>query len=473
MCDPLTFSEFMKWKLALTSGRVASLTPKRRAAAYRRARTIKIEVVRSALGPNSRRRRVINNPEVLAYKMRPDDFRDDFVGGFKANWTEMSKRLREKSVRSIDLEHFSLVQDPKGALDLLAQAVDAAAQYPDVKLNFIDQQCDDLSPYILLARLREGLPPIFTGGLITQELRKVVDAVGLRKPLRMAPFKYKKRHDFLISAFPLHRRIVPSKLMDKEHQLRPQHKEKVAEAFVDTLNEWLGENEDAAIELTADAETNLISTIGEMLDNAERHGDLKSDSQVGDWWIAGFRRMGLGPDDQLILDCSVSIMSLGTTISESLETASQAISDEINAYVALHTSKSCDRELLRTIMALQDGITRKPEISDRHLGGTGFMHLITTFATLGHNVIPGKEPLITIVSGNSCIRITPPYIYPKRAAGATGPRELWLNAANTRSVPPDIKHAFRISRRLPGTIVSVRFSIDAKHLVESIRDDDS
>lgn len=470
----LNFTTFLRWKANRASGKQSQNCPATRAINKRRARHTRHKILK-ILDSNYRwnKRRTLPNIDLLSFKMKSDSFRDALAPDFSKKWVEIPQRLKEKKAYIIDLSRFSFAKDPDHTIALLREAAMAAARYPDVRLNFIDDTCDDLASYILLARLRETLPPVFLGGFITNEIRKVVDAVGLRRPLRMNAIKYKKHVKNNVSAFPLLRRLAPDQFGDISHQLRPQHKEKVAEQFVDTINSWLRDNEEQSLELTPHAEDLLITTIGEILDNAERHSNPHSHSETGDWWIAGFRRLSNGPSQQTILDCSVAIVSIGTTISESLETAAPDISEKINQYVREHAKRNKpgpDRELLRTVMALQDGITRKQAISENRLGGTGFMHLITTFAAIGANAIPGKEPLITILSGKSCIRVTPPYIKPTTDSN-TGLKELWLNDGNDRSQPPDPAHAFAVQHHFPGTIVSMRFSIDASHLSKSIQNE--
>jgi hypothetical protein len=94
--------------------------------------------------------------------------------------------------------------------------------------------------------------------------------------------------------------------------------------------------------------------------------------------------------------------------------------------------------------------------------------LVDAMNALGKSSRVEEQPRMTIVSGTTCLKISPPYNLPQRAA--TGHRMLALNAANDLQYPPDEAYVFSLPHRFPGTIVSVRFCLDPDELTPAVED---
>jgi hypothetical protein len=438
--------------------------PKERAHGRRLARRLKQQMLRKVgLKLPGKTRKAITSPAILLYRIPQDIVRDSLVPDFRARWIDIPRRLKNRTVHDQDLRRFSFKRDPQATMSQLATLIRASAQAADIRLHFVDSHCDDIAPYVLLAKLRAGMPPIISGGRLNRDLHEVIDAVGLKRALQIAQVSAPLPNQTSVSAFRMFSRVPPGAFGDKEHLLRPQYKEIIADHFCDTLNGWLRGH---GLELTATAESKIVASFGEGLDNAERHGDLKGEPGTGDWSVAGFSRLWEDGEGRQTLECSVAMVSIGTTISESLETAGAAVARRIDDYTARHSSYisgPADRELLRTVMALQDGVTRVESAFLGRRGGVGLMELINTFAELGDNEDADSQSVVTIISGNACVRMTGDY-RAGRAGGGTELRELWFNPANDATSPPDRNHVFSLAERFPGTILSACFTIDPTYL---------
>jgi hypothetical protein len=463
-------SLFLEHKKALTKKQSSLGGGITGSGAHRRNfRRSKAKIFKSLWNVDPRRRKPTKNVSRLIYRNKPDKLRDEFHGGYDKIWRDMYLRLRDKRHVVLNVEKFSFSSAPVETINKLWTIVDHAGRSPDIVLNFLDADCLDVAPYVVLAHLMRALPPVFSGGLISNDLAAVVESVGLDRPLGMGRISGDARRAKRILPFKMVSRNPPKKLGDKSHQLKPQHKEKVAGNFYKTLDSWLDAFD---IELTPTAGESLINSITEALDNAERHGDIQLQGQIGDWSMAGFSRWKRCEDDELRLICSVSIVGVGTTISDSLETADQTVRARIDEYVNRWKGNryivgSGRRRLLRTIMAIQDGVTRVADASLHKRGGIGLLELIGLFADLGESDSEAYPTLVTIISGNSCVQAKGDY---RRgtANGESSLRELWFNDQNSPAHPPSDQHAFVLPRSFPGTIITASFAIHPGFLLKQI-----
>lgn len=446
-----------------------------RALAKRHARANRTAFLRQFDSNRDRRRKPIKHVDVLLYRPVENRLRDTLAPNFMKDWKDISSRIRDRRVKQIDFSNLSLAKNPNETLKKLADLANACSVFPEVRLNFLDSTCDDVASYIVLAHLHSALPPIITGGRIHEEVRKVISAVRLRQALGIGAIggvrRRKRNRGFTerrrkaiegVSAFELVTRSSPQRFSDRHHQIKPQRKEQVGDSFCSTLNGWLGEYQ---LSLTPEAEQSLVTAIGEALDNAERHGAADTGSAMGDWSVAGFSRL-CEEDGRQILRCSMGMVNIGTTISNSLFSAAPSVKSKIDSYVARHTpifGSGMQPELLRTVMALQDGITRVSDATRDRRGGKGFMELAQAFAELGDNGISSMPSVFTIISGRSCVQFTGRFRQGMRDA-ATRRREMWFNDDNDPSKPPSEAHAFTLDKEFPGTILSASFVIDPTYL---------
>jgi hypothetical protein len=210
----------------------------------------------------------------------------------------------------------------------------------------------------------------------------------------------------------------------------------------------------------------ILTLIGEILDNAKRHSDPSED---GTWAIAGFmeaRKRDDGTTTSYV--CHLGIINPGDTIFETLQRAPDALKKRIEQFATKHSpkllsKKRFDRETLWTLCSLQDGISRAS--SQNTPNGFGMMELVDIVGALGRTSRPSEQPKMTIISGRACLMIRPPYNKSKKTG--QGHRVLALNAANDLTYAPDEDYAFNLPYRFPGTIVAMRFCLDGDELLRA------
>jgi hypothetical protein len=243
--------------------------------------------------------------------------------------------------------------------------------------------------------------------------------------------------------------------------VEPSTKEKIQDLFVAKINEWLNQ---VQLEFSKDGRGWLSVLAGEALDNAERHSDPISGD--GNWTIAGFMaRRTFGDATHLI--CHITIMSIGSSIGETIELTSEIVRKKIEMYCDHHSKgiskRPYSRETLRTVCALQDGVSRFEQGVGKVTGGTGIMEFVGLVNDLGGSPSVELKPQLTIISGNSCIMFKDKYSNGV-SEGEDEPRMQWFNSTNTLDEPPDPHYVYDLPYKLPGTIVTMRFTLDEDDL---------
>lgn len=434
-------------------------SPSQRARGRREFARIRSKILAKAYG-KGKQRFVAQSPKLLLYRNSPDHLRDTLCPKFMSRWIPIEKRIGRKAGAEITLSNFSFARNPKGTLLQIRNIARLAAHRMGVRINFTDSKCDDVAPYVVLAQVMKSLPPVFSGGMINREVASVLESVGLDKMLGVRRL-VRDTSPFPIFPFQMVFRAPPGFFGDQEHLLRPQYKEYIADRFCSALDSWL---EAKGFELTPNGAQALVVSITEALDNAERHGCPEIDDGLGDWSMGGFARIIHDGSEIHRIECSVAIVSIGSTISSSLQTAGPKVSDLVDGYVSLQKRRfGTDINLARTIAAVQDGITRIEAASQANRGGIGLLTLAEIFADLGDTDQAELQSVFTILSGNSCLRLTTPYRKGLPPPGTTL-RKLWFNAANDGNMEPDANHAFKIDEMFAGTILSACFCIDPAYL---------
>jgi hypothetical protein len=248
--------------------------------------------------------------------------------------------------------------------------------------------------------------------------------------------------------------------------LEPQRDQHAADDLCDEISHWLG-IPSPPHELTDEGRAWISTIVLELINNAQRHSDPVNED--GSWAVTAFmaRSEENGRD---LFRCHLAILSVGASIAESLNTCSPRTAKEIERYVAMHRRPGLSAATLKTLYALQDGVTRDPDADAANRGGVGFQEVIAMMNLLGGLSLPGQEPRLTIVSGSSCISLRPPYIMGKRMQGSDSPRVLWFNPDNNVTEPPDRAHVFDLTDPLAGTIISLSFILDGSYLREKFND---
>jgi len=93
-------------------------------------------------------------------------------------------------------------------------------------------------------------------------------------------------------------------------------------------------------------------------------------------------------------------------------------------------------------------------------GGTGLLDVVEFAESLGRSSEPGLDPRVAIISGRACIRLQAPYMQ-GRQTEADGRRLQWFNVDNDAKKPPDRLYALQLPVEFPGTLITMRFTLDA------------
>ncbi|WP_260482355.1 hypothetical protein [Sphingomicrobium flavum] len=401
---------------------------------------------------------------ILAARFRANPLLDALAPERKNCWIPVINRPAFDGTPSLDLSDFDMIDQPEQTMKHLSTIAKLEAVAPFTQLNFNDHYCEDAGAYLLLAELWPQMARIFIGGRMDYPVQKVLDAVGLGHQMNIRLGGMKPSDESCSQAyedvweFRLQRRLAATAGTSQTRHLDPQQREKAADRFVQTVNKWLSVA-DPGKELTPLGKGWIGSLMGEVLDNAERHSQPKSDD--GDWSTAGFmvRREGK-------LKCHLAFLSVGRTFADSFKEAAPEVRKKLSDYSERHPTVS--RETLSTLFALQDTITCDHRATDVRSGGTGLQDVMEFVKVLGATA-DGSESAdskMTIVSGNACIRLRTPYLAGKRRDehGPRGPRLLWCNAANDWNFPPDEAFVSTLSEKLAGSLVSVSFTIDPEYI---------
>jgi hypothetical protein len=386
---------------------------------------------------------------------------NDFLSGFLQNrdslWLPIMQRRHVEPIPEINLKNFSFVHNPAETMEKISSILQLEATQLQARLNFDDERCSDIGAFLVLQAIRQHMAPVFQGGRMNLPMQKVIDAVGLRGPLHMAPFRVEDHSD--IWPFHLQQRRPAGKSRSTERHIEPQTKEIVADRFVKTVNSWL--KVAATQRLSHQGRRLVLKIVGEALDNAERHSTPDSDD--GDWAITGCLAKEPGQAGD-VFRLYVAFLSVGASISDSIATCSELTRAQMDAYVRRHAGRRMREEELRTVFALQDGVTKSHAAFEEGRGGTGFQDIIEFFADLGDTSSIGYQARLAIVSGTTCINLAPPYMKGERRSSSQSERELWFNAENSAEYPPDPEHVFRLPRSLNGTLVSMAIALDPAYL---------
>lgn len=380
------------------------------------------------------------------------------------HWKRLRDRDHNLDDAIINLKGFSFLDDPKKTINDLRKICEVEAYAPAARINFHDTYCLDVAPFMLLAECWDDMMPIFHGGSMDLPMKKVLSTVGLQRELKLElPGVYEYSD---VWAFPVRRRRAVGSSTSPTVLLDVQAREVAADDFCEALDQWLGRPE-IGFQLTAKGRGNIKRLLGELLENAERHSD--GDRKDGSWAVSGFlaRRSRSKDDKHSGHDylAHIGIINLGDSFSESLDRASEKTKRHLDEYIVgvrQHGCKLSD-EALRTLVAIQDGITCVEAADSDNRGGYGLQDMLELVSFLGGASTPERRPRVTILSGNSCIMLKEPYIRGERKTGPNGRRVLWCNDENTGKKPPDGDHVFEIDPGIPGTVISIGFTLEPEY----------
>jgi hypothetical protein len=368
---------------------------------------------------------------------------------------DRAKRWQKKWQKRIDgrvltIEDFSFLDNPLKTLDTLRELALRECTDKNLKVHFIDEDVVDIAPYVILGLMRRDMMSFLAGGKIHPTITQVLHAVELDKFIRM---RVSDTADKSIIPFQLRHYRIPE-VRSQSPATDPTRKELTIDDLLKTINSWLAQMK-MPRKLNEDAQANIINMVGEILDNAERHSNIVHG--LGSWSVAGFMmKKGDEGNDKLV--CHLAFISEGCSIAESLmsgEDKTKAAAK--NYYDGISRKTRLEKETCYTVYALQDGVTRLP--TNRAIGGSGLMEIAEVAANLSEES-KNAVSQVTIISGKSCINFKTPYIRGLRGQNIGAPRTQYFNNFNQPTEAPDSSHVMDLKFPLPGTLISIRFTLE-------------
>lgn len=424
----------------------------------RRRKNFAKKIIRSLCSADKKRKTPLPR-RILAIRKKPSVLLDAFYPDRKTKWVTVTKRDRTK--HDIDLKDFSLIDFPEKTIKNLQTISVGESKWLGFRINFLDTACLDISPYLILGLMHKSMPPLSSGGKITSTVTGMVDAVGLADFLSIGQIS-RRENEPTFHAFRVRYRRATGSSTSPNTAIEPSSREALTDSLIDTVDEWL--RSVVQKELNKQGKYHLSSILGEILNNAERHSDLVNGD--GDWAVAGFLSFVKDEidSDKIKTFCSLSIISLGATISDSISKCEDHntlvnMSGYINKH---HDEAGISKECLATVYALQDGVSRfqQDDTGEKSRGGVGMMDMIQFVGALGTLGIEDAPPAITVLSGTACINIRAPHFSTVLTSGqGDSPRQVWFNEKNDIAVPPEASYVREMPIRFPGTAVAIRFYI--------------
>jgi hypothetical protein len=419
------------------------------------SRRQRVVLIRKIVNQFKERRTIALRTDLLCFQMRSSKMADCWVKERSKRWSKPIERAKTGIEASVQLRNFSLLDNPLESLLALQRIATLELGARSIRVDFDDKKCQDISAYLVLEMLWKDMTPLFSGGRMNSEIMEVLEAVQIRSRLRMKRASFHSNDEANVRAYPIQQRRPANTSRSLTRMADVQKRERVQDGLVSSINAWLA-HPSLDKELTDFGVGSIKNIAGELLDNAERHSE--PDSKDGDWSVAGFMMRREKDDGSEYFQCSIGFVSVGKSISESLETSALEVKQVINEYVNLHKEK-VPVELLRTIMAIQDGITRDPDAAAAMRGGTGFQEVFDLVHDINELHIDEAPPKVTIISGKACLKMHAPYVKGMRKDSVlTEPREIWFNRDNLKTIPPDNTYATIMPISFPGTLVTMSFT---------------
>ena len=222
------------------------------------------------------------------------------------------------------------------------------------------------------------------------------------------------------------------------------------------------------MELNDEGKRVLGRILGEVVSNCEIHG---GDSST--WYTQGHYQI---KEDNSYGEMQLLFLNLGETIYEglknhsSLETKQKLchIMKEQKQYINSHW----DEEMIYTVFALQEGISRLRDksINGYEGRGSGTVSMIEMFYAIGKSQ-NGLKPQMTIVSGNTQIKFTDNYkmkrmMFKDDVVFETGEKYIIaFNDENNIYAPADSKNVIKMNQYFPGTVISLKFYLDSRYII--------
>lgn len=402
------------------------------------------------------------------YEYKPHTLLDGLCSKRKAKFKDLAYSRSRRGFKIIDLRNMSFTHNPRETMERLAEIVERDCDSLALRVNFHDEYCLDVGPFLVLSSMWKDLQVERPGGDISEPMGKVLNALEIDQELEMlVPIGQRGHQDVYPVPILNRRRAGTSK--SGTRFLDDQTYEKIAGRLTLAIDGWLTMT--ASQSLNRRGRRNVLKLVTETLNNAERHGDIFENGNDGDWAVGGFmaRRSADGAD---VFRCHLAFLSTGTTIEETIATAGEPTKSAMQTYVERHRRAIGSRERadghLRTVYALQDGVTRSAAATADKRNGTGFQDILEFYSDLAGGISPDGTASLAIVSGHTCVLCNGAYMSGTKKLGGDSERELWFNEPNDRNFPPDAANVIELGPCLKGTLISMAFTLDLEYLERTV-----
>lgn len=290
------------------------------------------------------------------------------------------------------------------------------------------------------------------------------------------PYDAQVRDILLASGLPYHLGAESMVEFDKDHverfetimgvhDLYANKSDETATKLTNYFNKCL---KTQSMELNDEGKRLLSRILGEVISNCEIHG-----GDAATWYTQGhyqIRRDKFGEMQLLFL-------TIGNTIYEGLKSTSSNETKEKLLYILnahhKYLSRQWDEEMIYTVFALQEGISRLRDksIEGYESRGSGTVSMIEMFNDIGESET-GLKPRMTIISGRTQIKFGENYkmksvSFCNDRVFETGDKKIIaFNKENNIYYPADPENVKKISQYFPGTIISLKFYLDSRYIVK-------
>ena len=360
-------------------------------------------------------------------------------------------------------ERFSIISDPDAVIGTLNELVGPAVYSRHFSGIFIDHsnvvEYDLAAEYVLgtiaseiQRTYRMARKPIRFIGRFPSNIaeRRLLTAIGIVKLLGASHNDWTTQMNAGdLQIFQAHRRQGDEEIAFGSRDRKSNELVK----FVDHIDNCLRYNGRA---LSPFGTESLATYTGEVLANAEEH------SKRGEWLLAGY--LDNSTDEHM---CEIVVVSFGDTFAESfrrLPLHSYAWI-KLQPYLDAHVAKKIfspkwEIDDLLALVALQGGVSCK-NTGPYDTRGKGTIDLIRFFEEMHRECTSGSQSKceMAIITGRTYIKFDGTH---SLRQDSTGRDVIAFNDSNTLEDAPDPKYVRRLANKFPGTIISMRFSLQPK-----------
>lgn len=300
----------------------------------------------------------------------------------------------------------------------------------------------------------------------------------LKKPLLLKgtlPRDEQAKDILLASGLPEHLKATILCEYDKKHVMKfdtiqgvhDQKANKADETATKLTNYFIKCLRTQHMELNNEGKRLLSRILGEVISNCEIHG-----GNLATWYTQGHYQI---QKDNSFGEMQLLFLNIGDTIYEGLKNDSSAETKEKLSYMKAvhhkHLNKKWDEEMLYTVFALQEGISRLRDkgIEGFEGRGSGTVSMIEMFYDIGESDT-GLKPQMTILSGKTLIKFLDNYkmksvgFVNDKVFGSGKKKIIAFNDKNDIYFPADPQNVIKISQYFPGTIISLKFYLDSRYI---------